>query len=1138
MALVLKSERQIQTEILARLISQLGLNDVNPGSVVDVLTQAVAQQDFALYYQIAQVSRLVDIDSLTGDDLDNKAFEYGMERLQAEKTKGRITILRPSGFVKVSTTFYAGSPAPISGDTQIDVNDASNALIGTSGTLILGRGTNNEEQVQYVVAPVNNTTFYRFVLVNPLTKDHAVEETVILRQGNDEIILAGTTVVVPATGASSEIQFQIDNDTTLLAGEDKVEDVEVTAIEAGSAGNIPVGAIDGEAAFPSAPFTGARARNDVKFTTGRDKESDDEIRDRIKNYVQGISKAVKQAILNAIVGIVDPESAKRVVSASVVLPIVEAGAVKVYIDDGTGFEPSFLSQGFEIVLGSSTGGEQRLQVDRFPIVKAQLESNSAESYDMSGGAKTLIIQVGTIQETITFNPADFRFPDIATAEEVVAVINDKSTLIEARTSQIGKYILITAKRDENESIQVLGGTANAILNFPLDKKDTINLYIDDVKKSKDGETAILDSGNQAPYNLDAIGAFPHELNITVDGKTANPLVASFGSLDAADVNAVTAAEICTVLNRDIPGIIATPIISGTKVRIESLTKLSSKSKLEVTGGSLNDSTNGLNFSTSEVVGVDGDYTFNRELGIIELANPLGINQSVTLGSLFTRGKLRATQSELYAPANGQTLVISVDGGANQTITFDATFTGGKTAEQTALFINNLLEGATAIVREIGGLFYLEINTNTYTTGGSIEIKGTSTANSAFGFSLDTVSISGEPNKAYLVSSSVAPYDFAEADSLVAVIDNDIVNNTFSIPMNYPGNTTLGVSNSVFRDSSLGNIFPSNDEIKDFYVAFKTGPNTLSGVIETVADQGSNVFRYTFNPVPGSFASFAVIGNLFNIQNLDDSENNGYFVIVGAGADYVDVLNPDGLNASGQTGTAILSQRRRITAFNQLTGQITVNANFFATPVAGNQFIVIPSTINNLVKYIKNTKITSFTLKGIVEGVEANTKLQLSSKSQGSDGYVQVTGGNANRELNFSTVVYRGLQAYSYWTGLLALVHKTIYGDDSDLASYPGVGAAGVIFRVLAPTVRNIQVELDITLQEGISIAAVENDVKSAVVGYVNTLGVGEDVIIERIRAAVIAIPGIIDVVINNPTANIAIADNERADVADPDILIG
>lgn len=1136
MALNLKSERQIQAEILSRLISQLGLNDVNPGSVIDVLTQAVAQQDFALYYQIAQVSRLVDIDSLSGGDLDNKAFEYGLERFDAEKTKGVISILRESSFVKVSTTFYAGSPAPIIGDTQIDVNNASNALIGSAGTLILGRGTNNEEEVTYSVAPTNNTTFYRFILDNPLTKDHAVEETVILKQGNDEIILAGTVVVVPATGASAEIKFQIDNDTVLLAGEDKVINVEVTAIEAGSAGNIPVGAIDGEAAFASQPFPGARARNEVKFTSGRDRESDDELRDRIKNYVQGISKAVKQAILNAIVGLVDPDTAKRVVSASVVLPIEEAGAVKVYIDDGTGFEPSFESQGFETVLASSTGGEDRLQVDLFPIVKAQLESNSAEAYDMSSGSLTLTVQVGSVQETITFQPSDFRFPDIATAEEIVAAINDKSNLLEARTSQIGRFVLITGKVDTNESIQVIGGTANAILNFPTDKKDTINLYIDDVKKSKDGMTAIIDSGNQSPYNLDAIGPFPHDLEIIVDRKTANPLFAEFTTDDTADVTAVTAAEICTVLNRDLPGIIATPVNQGTRVRIESLTKLSSKSKLKIQGGSLNDATNGLNFDTQEVAGIDGDYTFNRELGIIQLTQPLAANQTVTLGSLFTRGKIRAELPELYSPANGTTLVFNIDGTLTETVTFDNTFSGGKTAEETANYINDSINGATAIVREIGGLKYLEVNTNTY-DGGSIELDFSSTANGSFGFSND-FQLSDTPNKAFLVSGQAGPYDFAEADSLVVVVDNDIVNNTFAIPMNYPGSVTNSSSTTQFSDSSLPSIFPNVNDLVGFKIGFTAGPNTVSGVVETVAVQGGGVVRYTFNPIPSGFATFAQAGNLFKIEDLEDSENNGYFIVTNAGADYVDVINPDGINASGQAGSAVLSTRRTISAYNNLTGQITVSSGFPFAPVNGDDFILIPSTVNNLVKYIRNTKITSFTLKGIVEGVEANTKLQLSSKSDGSDGYIQVTGGNANRELQFSTVVYRGLQAYSYWTGLLALVHKTIYGDDSDLASFPGVGAAGITFRVLAPTIKTIQVELDITLQEGVSIASVENSVKSAVTGYVNTLGVGQDVIIERIRSAVIAIPGIIDVVINNPTVNIPIADNERANVADPDILIG
>lgn len=1136
MALVLKSERQIQSEIISRLLAQLGITDVNPGSVVDILTQAVAQQHFSLYYQIAQVSRLVDIDSLTGDDLDNKAFEYGLTRNQPEKTKGTITIFRPSGFVKVSTTFYAGSPSAISGDTIIDVNDASNALIGSSGTLVLGRGTNNEEEVTYSASPIDNTTYWRFTLDNPLTKDHAVEETIILKQGNDEVILAGTIVIVPATGVSTEIRFQTDNDTVLLSGEDRVEDVEVTAVEAGSGGNISLGAIDGEAAFPSPPFAGARAKNEIKFTTGKDLETDDELRDRIKNYIQGVTRAVKQAILNAIVGLVDPETAKRVVSASIILPIDVAGDVKIYIDDGTGFEPSFLSRGFETILAQSTGGEQRLQIDKFPVVKAQIESNVSEPYDMSSGALVLNYQVGNLSESVTFNPADFRFPEIATAEEITAVINDKSTLIEARTSQVGKNILITAKVDKNEEIQITGGSANAILNLPTDKKYTLNLYIDDVKMSKDGETATLDSENQSPYNLLAIGPYPHVLNITIDGKTANPQVATIDTSDVINPAAVTVQEIITVLNRDLAGVLASGIDNNTKVRLESLTKLSDDSKLHVTGGSMNNSVNGLKFSTSEVVGVEGDYLFNRELGIIELKQPLVANQSVTANSQFTRGKLIAANAELYSPANGETLVITVDG-VDQTVTFDNTFSGGKTAQETADYINSNLMGATASVRTFGGLNYLQLATNTYDTSGSIRVRSTSTANSSFSFLTDVTYQSTDPSKAYLLSASSGPYNFAENDSLVIVMNNDIVNSTYSVLMNYSDVVSQAINTTVFRAAALTSIFPINDELVDYFVAFKNGLNTGSSTVESVALQGGGIARYTFNPIPVNMAIFAA-GDLFKITDLLDSENNGNFIISAIGADYVDVLNEEAIATTGETGTGVLSQRRQIDVFNNLNGQITVASAFDSAPQVGDDLIVIPSTVENVVSYMNNTKITSLSLKAVIESADNHTKIQISSKLEGSDGYIQVTGGNSNKEFEFSTVLYRGLAAYSYWTGLLALVHKTVYGDDSDLASFPGYGAAGITFRILAPTVKQIEVELDVTLAEGVTISSLENDIKSAVTGYVNTLGVGEDVVIERIRAAVIAISGITDVVINSPTENIAIADNEVSRIADPDVLIG
>lgn len=200
--------------------------------------------------------------------------------------------------------------------------------------------------------------------------------------------------------------------------------------------------------------------------------------------------------------------------------------------------------------------------------------------------------------------------------------------------------------------------------------------------------------------------------------------------------------------------------------------------------------------------------------------------------------------------------------------------------------------------------------------------------------------------------------------------------------------------------------------------------------------------------------------------------------------------------------------------------------------------MIPSTVTNLVNYIGNVRVTSFSLKGVAAGVNNNQNLQLSSQATGSDGYVQVSGGAANLQLAFPTTVVRGLQAYSYYTGLLAIVHKTIYGDDKDLTSFPGVGAAGITFHENGPTVREIEVNVTVTLAQGITLSSVENGVSSAVSGYINNLGVGDEVILEGIRSAVYAVPGVTDVVLNFPTANIPIAGKELPRTKNSLITVG
>lgn len=1136
MSLTLRSKSQIISDFLTVLLAELGLNDINPASVMTTIAEASAQEDFEQYYRMLSIIRNYNIDTTSGADLDIRAFEYGLTRKQALNATGVIDILRPEGFEKVATTIYSGLQAPIQGNTTINVNDASNPLIGTSGTLIIGRGTQNVEEVTYSVAPVNNTNYFTFTLDVGLANNHGLDETVILKQGSDEIILAGTVVRVPAAGTSQEILFNIDQDVTLLSGEDVLSDVEVTAQEPGTRSNIPIKAIEGEEAFPSPPFIGARAENNTKFSTGRDLETDQQLRDRIKNHIQSLSRGVKEAILNAIVGLVDPDTAKRVVSANVILPVSVEEVVDVYIDDGTGFEPSFEFQGFEEIITSATGGETRLQLDIIPQVKAQLESNIAEPYNFSTGTKTLTYNVGTLSETLTFFTADFEFPESVTAEQIVREINDKANLIEARTSQQGKQVVITAKEDENEEIQITGGNANDILGFPTDLRQTIYLYVNEQLLSKDGSTAFVDAGNQETYNFTSLVG-PWELTVVVDNKTANPQTVTFVAGDFLLPSQATADEVVAVINQQLAGATASLIASNTGIRLTSNTERSSSSAIQITGGNVNTL---LNFPTTLIQGTEGDFTFNRFTGTIELDSPLQSGDRVTVGSRLTRAFLRATAAEFYSIVSGETLVLDIDGSGDQTVTFGST--GNFSAQQVADLINEQLEGGTASVQQIESVNYLIISTNTQDeASGSIELDSSSTGNGPFGFPEDTLVTNQRPHKAFAVNTLAGPYEFVETANLIVVLDNTPQTKTFNIVMDFDGEVTTANTVTNFFNLNFNVIFEEDDELNDFYLVMKSGANTESGVVETVSDQGGDTFRYEFNALPANLADYA-IGDMIQADGATEIGNDGYFLITGistAGNGYVEVINIAGDAATGEAITLNLYQRRQVTDYSTISGEITIGSGFTNIPQVGDTFIVLPSTIQNLVDYMNNTKITTISTRGLVEGVEGNSRIQISSSLEGSDGYVRVTGGKANTLLGFDTDAVRGLEAYAYYTGLLKRVHQTIYGDDRDRVTYPGVGAAGIHFDIQAPTVQEVSFTLDVELNAGVSISQVEDEVKSAITGYINGLGVGEDVVIEEVRCRVIQIDNIIDVAVTSTTAQkIPIADNEVARTRDSLIIIG
>lgn len=1362
-----KSEAQIIGSMADRIKANTGLNDLNAGSILLILLEAAAQEDYAQYFQMLQILRNMNLDTTTGSDLDNRAFEFGMVRRSALATTGKVTILREEGFEKISTSFYAGFRSRIAGDTELPVNDASE--FPATGSIIVGRDTANEEVVTYSIAPVDNTNYWLITLDAPLTNDHALEESVILEQGVDITINSGTVIQVPATGRTEAVNFLTTRNVTILAGEEEVTDVDVQATEPGVKGNISVGAISGTAAFPSPPFSGARATNDSAFSNGRDKETDTKLRARIKSFIQALSQSTKAGISNAIDGLVDPTTAKRVVSSNIILPDNVGLPVKIYIDDSTGFEPDFEDQGSETILDPANGGESRLQLDLFPLVKAQIESGNEEPYDFSVN-RTLQYNVGIEAESITLFPSSFQIPEAATAEEVVAAINNTADLLEARTSRVGKKIVITAKRDVNENIQVTGGTANSasILNFPTEERETFYLYKNDKLLSKDGETALIDSGNSAPFDF----SISKTLLVVVDGKTVNTQTVTIapGDFDSpAQAAAAPASKVAEIINSQLAG--ATASDNNGFVRLVSNTELSSDSKIKLNAST---AATELGFSLTEVVGKNADYTLNPELGVIELREPLEEDDKITAGTRNTRAFLTASNPEDYTFAGGEDLDIIIDGGAPQNITF-ATQTNSP-AQTIADEINSQLVGGTAVVREVGVDVFLEIRTNTLGSTGSIEISSGGTANTVFGFDEDLEVINLLAHTAFVTAANGGPYSFVEEQTLVVVLDNDPAGKTFIVTMDYDGEATSGSSTTVFAASLLSSIFLEDDELNDFWVVWKTGPNTTTGTIEEVANPSGDTFRYFYDATPSNFEDFAA-GDQASFSSLDETGNNGHFLMdavntvnavldpvldkdldnpvsltpvlgdryliaptandttqasvldkdtanpvlltpsvsdkyiihpdandtfldpvqdlltdstaatavhgyryiidgtglndwvghdneiaqyngVGTpgwlfitpvdldvvvdldsgntyqfdsglgqwdqndwggqagkvanwggaswsfivpledevrsvtdealfyqydlatnswdqndwggnanniaewdGADWdfevptatdtvyvtdealtyqydgsdweefrfwVEVTNTSGVIENGSTGTGLLGQRRQINNYVNVSGAITVSSAFRATPIATNEFIVLPGTRSNVVEFFSNTKVTSLSARAEIELAQQGAKVQMSSKLNGSDGYIQVTGGKANTILQFSTTEIRGLRAYSYYIGLIKLVHRTIYGDETDLVSFPGTGAAGVKFQILPPTVEEVAISLDITLAEGVSLSNLESEIKSAVTSYINGLGVGAEVILARIVDVVIELEGIVDVEVTSPAENVAIAENELA----------
>lgn len=650
-----KSYEQILGDMLATYIARIGVNDLNTGSAVTSFFEAMAQAVYRASADNFSILRDFNVDRASGEKLKRIAKEENVNILGDVVATGSVTITDTS-FNKIATKVYAGSNPPNIGSTTIRISDGS--LFTATGSVYIGRGTTNVEGPLAYSAINQVGGFWELTLVNPTTKFHNISESVILAQGGVRTVSAGEVVKAPASGASQDTNFTLTQQAIILDGETTVTGIPVAAQIPGSDGNIPKNAIK---AFAANPFTGATVTNNSPFTTGKNADTDDEIRAKIKRarISRGLGTAI--AVKSSVLGAQAPDE-NAVVSSNEIFS--DGTKTTLFIDNGSGYEEKTRGVGLEFIVDSALGGEQYFKLAtsgrQTSIAKASLLSNSSSPFDISGNDRLAVLVGGNLSEHV-FSDEDFRSPGNATAFEVAASINANSGIgFSARTIDSGTRISIFSREEDSEflekTIPTIGNDAGEALGLPAGEIETLRLYKNKLPLSRNGRVAQLTSEEQANWsNSIATG---ETLIISVDG--TNSITYTFTDADfLAEGSHPTVSKNNSleswvrVINTKVTGVTAS--VNGNRILITSNLGKTSRASLEISELSTFVAKGIFTVSgglTSE--GKESDFTLSRNTAQFKLTSPLEKGDSLSAGTEFTKASI------VSSPILGGTVALSSD----------------------------------------------------------------------------------------------------------------------------------------------------------------------------------------------------------------------------------------------------------------------------------------------------------------------------------------------------------------------------------------------------------------------------------------------------------------------------------------------
>ena len=128
-------------------------------------------------------------------------------------------------------------------------------------------------------------------------------------------------------------------------------------------------------------------------------------------------------------------------------------------------------------------------------------------------------------------------------------------------------------------------------------------------------------------------------------------------------------------------------------------------------------------------------------------------------------------------------------------------------------------------------------------------------------------------------------------------------------------------------------------------------------------------------------------------------------------------------------------------------------------------------------------------------------------------------------------------AFLYTIGLGAYVQRVINGDPTNFNDFPGLRASGSKVVVVVPTVVSPSLTVKVIPARGFTDAQITPSVSTTVQNYINSLGIGDNIIVAEIIREVKALVGVDDVAMISPTSNITVPSNQIARIIDANVLI-